>query len=80
MAQHILDLLRFHVLLLQSEHCVLLHGASEMGDSGGSACRPGEVAGARGPNDCGGGHPSWNDVSMSWDWWGERRSWNRSRS
>ena len=26
MVQHILDLLQFHGLLLQSEHCVLLHG------------------------------------------------------
>ena len=44
MVQHILDLLQFHALLLLSEHCELLHGASEVGGSGGSACRSEEGA------------------------------------
>ena len=44
MAQHLLDLTQFHDLRLQSTHCVLLHRASEKGDSGGSACTPGEGA------------------------------------
>ena len=48
MVRHILDVLQFHGLLLVSEHCVLLHGASVMGDSGGSTDRPGEEAGAAG--------------------------------
>ena len=48
MVQYILDLLHFHGVLLKSEHCVLLHGASEMGDSGGSARQQGEGAVAAG--------------------------------
>lgn len=34
---HVLDLLKYHDMLLQSEHCVLLHGASVVG--GGAPTR-----------------------------------------
>ena len=40
MAQHVLDLLQFHRLLMQAENCLLLHKAPVMRGSGGSACRP----------------------------------------
>ena len=45
MVRHILDLLQFHGLLVQSEHVVLLHGAFEVEDTTG---RPRDGSGAAG--------------------------------
>ena len=45
---HVLDLFLSRHLLLQSEHCVMLHGASERGVSDGGGGQPGIGTGAAG--------------------------------
>lgn len=60
MVLHVSDLLPYHNLLLLPEHCVILHGASEVVGSGGAARHLAGGAGGAGSGDA--GEPSVEDI------------------
>ena len=69
---HVLDLLRSHHIH-QSEHGVILHAASELGDAVGAVRQPGAGAGAAGTSRC---RRLLSRVQLKWCGLGRGKPWD----